>query len=172
MGAGDAVVFDILEHLLLGHAVGVGLRVEIVDEIIGPVAHFAFLAVQKRVGERGNMATGLPYPGVHQNIGVHLIAVFPFLNEALSPSVLYIVFEPCPEGAVVPGVGKAAVNIAAGENEAPGFTEVHNFFHGFFRLIHMLPAPFFKRAAYRFPEAPCGIFAKKPNEKAAEILRR
>ena len=45
MGAGDAVVFDILEHLLFCHAVGMGLGIEIVNKIVGPVAHFALLAV-------------------------------------------------------------------------------------------------------------------------------
>ena len=43
--AGNAVVLDILEHFLFGHAVGMRFGVKIVNQIVGAVAHFALLAV-------------------------------------------------------------------------------------------------------------------------------
>ena len=43
--AGDMVLLDVFKHLLLCHAVGMGVGVEIVYKIVGAVTHFALLAV-------------------------------------------------------------------------------------------------------------------------------
>ena len=136
VGAGDVVILDILEHLLLGHAVGMGLGVKVVDQIVRPEAHFALLAVQQGVGEALHMAAGLPDPGVHEDVRVHLVAVAPLLDEALAPGVLHVVLEPRAQRAVVPGVGKATVNLAAGEDEAAVFAQGDDLVHGFFGVVH------------------------------------
>lgn len=137
--AGDVMILDVLEHLLLRHAVGMRLRVEIVDQVVGAVAHLALLAVEQRVGERGHMAARLPNARVHQNVGVHLVAVSALLDEALSPRFLDVVFQPCAERAVIPRIGEAAVNFAARKNKAPALAERDNFFHRlFFRLQNLV----------------------------------
>ena len=108
---------DKLKHLVLGHAVGMSVGVKVVDEVIRSVTHFALLAVKQRVGEAGNMAACLPYSGVHEDIRVDLIAVFSLLDKSLSPRVFDVILQPCAEGAVVPSVGKAAVDLGALEDE-------------------------------------------------------
>ena len=87
------MAFDILEHLFLGHGVGVSVGIKALDKIVRSVAHFTLLAVQKRVGKAGNVSRSFPYPWVHQNVGVKLEAVAALLNKALSPSVLNIVLK-------------------------------------------------------------------------------
>ena len=127
---------DKLKHLVLGHAVGMSVGVKVVDEVIRSVTHFALLAVKQRVGEAGNMAACLPYSGVHEDIRVDLIAVFSLLDKSLSPRVFDVILQPCAEGAIVPSVGKAAVDLAAGENEASALTKSDDFIHGFFLIFH------------------------------------
>ena len=141
VGAGDGVGLDILKHLLLGHAVGVGVRVEVIDEVVGPEAQLALLAVQQGVGEAGHVAAGLPDPGVHEDVGVHLEAVVPLLDELLAPGVLYVVLQPGAQGAVVPGIGQAAVDLGAGEDKAPALAEGDDLFHGLFRVVHSVHTP-------------------------------
>ena len=139
--AGDVVVLDVLEHLLLRHAVCVRVRVEIVDQVVGAVAHLALLAVEQRVGERGHVAARLPHARVHQDVGVHLVAVLTLLDEALSPRILDVVFQPCAERAVIPRIGETAVDVASRENEASVFAQgddfLHRLFFGLQNLLHL-----------------------------------
>ncbi len=123
-----------------------GLGIKVVDQIVGAEAHLALLAVQQRIGKALHMAAGLPDPGVHQNVGVHLIAVAALLDEALAPGVLHIVLEPGAQRAVVPGVGKAAVDLRAGEYEAAVFAQGDDLVHGFFGVVHVF-LPFLRLAA-------------------------
>ena len=118
-----------------------GLRVKLVDQIVGAEAHLALLAVQQRIGEGAHVAAGLPDAGIHQNVGVHLEGVVPLLDEALAPGVLDVVLQTGAEGAVVPGVGQAAVDLGAGKDKAPVFAEGHDFVHGFFGVIHSFGFP-------------------------------
>ena len=111
---------DVFEHLLLGHAVGMGLGVEGVDHVVGAEAHLALLAVEQGVGEAGHVAAGLPDTGIHQDVGVDLIAVAALLNEALAPGVLHVVLQPGAQRAVVPGVGQTAVDLRTGMNKSSG----------------------------------------------------
>ncbi len=130
--AGNRMSLDILKHLLLRHTVGVSVGVKIINEVIGSVAHFTFLAVKERIGEAGNMAARLPNLRVHKNIGVNLVAVLSLLNKTLSPSIFDIVFESCAERTVVPCVGKTAVNIAAGKNKSSVFAKGNDLVHSLF----------------------------------------
>ncbi len=146
VGAGDVVGLDVVEHLGLGHAVGVGLGIEVVDQVVRAEAHFALLAVQQGIGKALHMAAGLPDPGVHQDVGVHLVAVAALLDEALAPGVLHVVLEARPQRAVVPGVGKAAVDLGAGKDEAAVLAQGNDFVHGFFGVVHVV-RPFLRLAA-------------------------
>ena len=109
-----------------------GFRIKIVDQVIGAVTHLALLAVEERVGEGSDVAAGFPYTRVHEDVGIHFVAVLSLLDEALSPGVLHIVLQSGAEGAVVPGIGEAAVNITAGENETSGFAEGYDLLHALF----------------------------------------
>ena len=142
--AGDGMGLDEIEHLSLGHAVGVGFGVKGLDQIVGAEAHLALPAVEHRIGEAGNVAAGLPDAGVHQDVGVHLEAVAALLDEALAPGVLDVVLQPRAEGTVVPGVGQAAVNLGAGEDETAVFAESDDLIHRFFGIVHR------RASLYRF----------------------
>ena len=124
-----------LKHLLLGHAVGMGVGVEILDESIGSVAHFAFLAVEQRVGEAGDVSARLPDSRVHENVRVNLVAVSALLNESLAPGVLDVVFHSRAQRTVVPGVRKTAVDVASGKNKASVLAQGDDFFHCFFGIV-------------------------------------
>ena len=99
------------------------------------MAHLALLAVEKRVGEADDMAACLPDSRMHENVRVNFVAVSALLNESLAPGVLDVVLHSCAERAVIPGVRKSAVDVAAGENEASVFTQSDDFFHCFFGII-------------------------------------
>ena len=129
------MVLDVLEHLLFGHTVGMRVGVEIVNQIVGAVTHFALFAIQKRIGKRRDMAACLPNARMHQNIRIDFITVFALLNEAFAPSVFDIVFQARAQGTVVPSIGKPAVYIAAGENKPSVFAKCNDFFHRFFRVL-------------------------------------
>ena len=135
VGAGDRMSLDVLKHLLFRHLVGVGVGIKVLDERVRSVAHLALLAVEKRVGEAGDMAACLPDSRMHENVRVNFVAVSALLNESLAPGVLDIVLHSCAERAVIPGVRKSAVDVAAGENETSVFTQSDDFFHCFFGII-------------------------------------
>ena len=125
---------DIFKHFLFRHTVGVSVGIEIVNEVIGSVTHFALLTVKKRIGEAGNVTARLPHSRVHKDIGVHLVAVLSLLDKTLSPGVLYIVFQPCAERTVVLCVCKTAVDVAACKNETSVLAKSNYLVHCFFSI--------------------------------------
>ena len=82
------------------------------------------------------MARSHPHLGVHQNGGVHAHVSGGLLHKLLPPGLFHVVFKLHAQGAVVPGVGKPAVNLAAGEDKAPGLAEVDDGIHSFFACFH------------------------------------
>ena len=135
VGALDVVLLDEGHHLVVGPAVG-RLAGEVLDELVRPVAGLAVFTVHEGVGEAAHVAGGHPHLGVHQNGGVHAHIVGGLLDELLPPGFFYVVLEFYPQGAVVPGVGQAAVDLAAGVDKAPGLAEVHDGVHGLFGRFH------------------------------------
>jgi hypothetical protein len=93
-----------LDALLLG---------EVLDELVRAEALVALAAVHERVGEAAQMAGGHPGLRVHQDGGVQTHVVGVLLHEFLPPGALDVVLELHAQRAVVPGVGKAAVDFAA-----------------------------------------------------------
>ena len=143
-GAGDVLVLDEVLHLLLGegvdglgqlHAVGLA---PVLDELVGAEALLALLAVHQGIGEAGQMAAGHPRLGVHEDGGVlsHVVGVL--LHELLPPCLLDVVLQLHAQGAVVPGVGKAAVDLGACEDDAAVFAQRHDLIHGLFGVFHVL----------------------------------
>ena len=100
------------------------------------VAGFAVLAVHQGVGEAAHMARSHPHLGVHQNGGVHahVVGGTPAQTSSTRPfSRCFLTPRP---GGRSPRVGKPAVNLAAGEDKAPGLTEVDDGIHSFFACFH------------------------------------
>ena len=141
-GAGDVVLLDEVLHLLLGEGVDgllqsdVLLGTEVLDELVGPEALLALLAVHERIGEAAQMAGGHPGLGVHEDGGVQTHVIGVLLNELLPPGLLHVVLQLHAQRTVVPGVGEAAVDLAAGEDEATALAQGHDLLHGLFRVFH------------------------------------
>ena len=141
-GAGDVVLFDKVLHLLLGEGVDglgkleAGLGAPVLDDLVGAEALMALAAVHQRIGEAAEMAARHPGLRVHQDRGVKADVVGILLHELLPPGVLDVLLELGAEGAVVPGVGKAAVDLAAGEDKAAVFAQRDDLVHRLFGVFH------------------------------------
>ena len=141
-GAGDVVLLDKVLHLLLGEGVDGLAELEavlvapVLDELVGAEALLALLAVHQRIGEAGQMAAGHPCLGVHEDGGIlsHVVGVL--LHEFLPPGLFDVVLQLHAQRTVVPGVGKAAVDLAAGEDDAAVLTQSHDLVHGLFGVFH------------------------------------
>ena len=142
-GAGDVLVLDEVLHLLLGegvdglgqlHAVGLA---PVLDELIGAEALLALLAVHQGIGEAGQMSAGHPRLGVHEDGCVlsHVVGVL--LHELFPPGLLDVVLQLHAQGAVVPCVGQASVDLGACEDDAAVFAQRHDLIHGLFRVFHV-----------------------------------
>ena len=110
VGAGNILFLNIVAHLFVGPAGHIG-AVKSLDQIVRTVAGLASAAIHQRIGEPAQMAGGHPGLGVHQNGAVQTNIIFILLNELLAPSLFDILFQLHAQGAVVPGVGQAAVNL-------------------------------------------------------------
>ena len=74
------------------------------------------------------MSGGHPDFRVHQDGGIQAHVIGIFLHKFFPPGPLYIVLEFHAQGTVVPRVGKAAVDLASGIDEAPAFAESDDLF--------------------------------------------
>ena len=100
------------------------------------MASLARLAVHERIGEAAHVTGSHPSLGVHDDRAVKTHVIAALLHELLPPSLLYVVLELYAKRAVVPRVGKTAVDLGAGENKATVFTQGNNFVHRFFQIVH------------------------------------
>ena len=134
-GAGDSVFVDISFHLFRGesvHRLGQGDVVCLgptFDDLVGAETLFAFLAVHERIGKTANVAGSNPDLGIHQNSGIKPNVVGAFLDEFFPPCLFNVVLQFHAQRAIVPGVGKAAINFGACENKAPIFAEGDDLIH-------------------------------------------
>ena len=87
-------------------------------KVVGAEALAAAAAVDEGVGEVFDVAAGAPDLGVHEDGGVEADHVAASPYEGLPPVALDVVLELDAEGAVVPGAGESAVDLAALEEEA------------------------------------------------------
>ena len=141
-GAGNVVLFNEVLHLGLREGVyrlgqfKAGLGAPVLDQLIGAEALVTLAAVHQGIGEAAEVTAGHPGLGVHEDGGVQTHVIGVLLNEFLPPGVLDILLQLRTKRAVVPGVGKAAVDLAAGEHEAPVFAQGNDFVHGLFSVFH------------------------------------
>ena len=142
-GAGDIVLLHKIFHLRLGKGIdGAGqlkavLGTPVLNDFIGTEALVAFAAVHQRVGKAGKMAGGHPGLGVHQDGGILADIIGVLLDEFLPPGALDVVLQLHAQGAVIPGVGQSAVNLAAGVNKPAVLTQVYQGIHRFFGIFHV-----------------------------------
>ena len=131
------------DHLVIRHGLDVraldGVFLQpVLDEFVGSVAHLAGLAVDEGVVEGGDVAGGYPDLRVHEDGRIQADVVGVFLHELLPPGLFDVVLELRAEGAVVPAVGKTAVDLAPGVDKAPVLAQGHELFHRLFRVLHCL----------------------------------
>ena len=139
-GANDVVLGDVGLQLGVGPAVaGLGALGEVLDELVGAEAGLAGLAVHERVVEAAHVAGGYPYFPVHQDGAVQAGVVRAFLDKLLPPGLLDVVLQLHAQGAVVPGVGQAAVDLAARKNKAAVLAKSHQLIHRELRHCVFLP---------------------------------
>ena len=141
-GAGNVVLLNEVLHLGLREGVHwlgqfkAVLGAPVLDELIGAEALVALPAVHQRIGEAAEVAAGHPGLGVHEDGGVQTHVVGVLLDELLPPGVLDVLLQLRAQRAVVPGVGQAAVDLAAGEHKAPVLAQGNDFVHGLFGVVH------------------------------------
>ena len=131
-------------HLVEGHGVGVDVGELLADELVGAVTRLARLAVQQGIGEAGDVPGRDPRLGVHDDRRVQTDVVRALLHELLEPRLFDVVLELHAQRAVVPGVGKTAVDLAAGEDEAAVFAQVDDGIEIFLAVFHGGTPFFFK----------------------------
>ena len=151
-GAGDIVLLYELLHL--GMTVGIDglgqlkavLFAPVLNDLVCTETLVALTAVHERIGEAAEVTGCDPGLGVHQYSSVKTNIVGVLLDELLPPGLFNVVLQLNAKGAVVPGVGKAAVNLAACEDEAAVFAQGNDFVHCFFGVFHFA-LPFLRLAA-------------------------
>ena len=127
-------------HLVKSHGVHVHILalLTVGNELVGTVAALAGAAVQQRVREAGHVTGSDPGLGVHQDGGVQAHVVGAFLHELLQPGLLDVVLELNAQGTVVPAVGQAAVDLAAGVDVPAVFAKVDDHVQSLFAVFHFL----------------------------------
>ena len=113
----------------------------VLDDLVGAEALMTLTAVHQRIGESTEVAGGNPGLRIHQDGGVQTDVVAVLLDELLPPGPLDVVLQLHAERTVVPGVGEAAVDLAAGKDETAVFAEGNDLVHGFFGVFHLSPFP-------------------------------
>ena len=168
-GTGNLFLPDEGNQFLLAHGLHGDIQALlphiVLHQLVGPVAHFAGLAVDEGVVEGGDVAGGHPHLGIHENGGVQAHVVGALLDEFLPPGPLHVVFQLHAQRTVIPAVGQAAVNLAAREHEAPALAQGHQLLHALVLIVHvcllLLSSPGGARNAGYGKTAPAGRFSGK-----------
>ena len=151
-----------LVHFLKAHGVHVDAlpRLAGLDQLVRPLPGAAALAVHQRIGEVAHVAGGDPGGGVHENGGIQTHIVVRFLDEFLHPCLLHVVLEFYAQGAVVPGVGQAAVDFGAGIDVASVLAEVYDHIECFFTVFHVFVPQLYFRSLHPLYSGP-GMKSRK-----------
>ena len=115
-GTWDLMFLYKLHHLLLAPGIHTALNgnsffcAEIFNDLIRAETLMALFTVHQRVRKTAQMTGSHPCLRIHQNSTVHPYIVWAFHNEFFPPGFFHIVFQLHAKVAVIPGVGKSAVN--------------------------------------------------------------
>ena len=115
---------------------GQGLARRRLLEVVGAEALVARGALGERVGERRDVAGGLPDLAGQDHAGVEPDDVVAALDDRLPPLALDVVLQLDAERAVVPGGPQAAVDLAAGEHQSAPLGEADDGVHAVCGLGH------------------------------------
>ena len=136
-GADDVLVLgDELVHLVKAHGIDVHFGVLVADELVGTVTCLAGAAVQQRVREARHVTGGDPGLRIHDDGCIQAHVVGAFLHELLQPCFLDVVLELDAQRAVIPAVGKTAIDLRTGEHVTTVLAEVDDHIKGLFALFH------------------------------------
>ena len=126
-------------HLVEGHGIHVHILalLAVGDQLVRAVTALAGTAVQQGVREAGHMAGGHPGLGIHQDGRIQADVIGAFLDEFLQPGLFDVVLELNAQRTVVPAVGQAAVDFAAGVDEPAVFAQVDDHVQGLFTVLHV-----------------------------------
>ena len=140
--ARNIVVFDEGFHLSLGESIYglfenmTCLGAPIFYQFIRAESLFALAAVHKRIREASEMSRSDPRLGIHEDRRILTDVIWIFLNEFFPPCAFDVVFQLNSERAIVPCVGKSAVNFRSGKDKAAVFAQCDDLFHCFFFVVH------------------------------------
>ena len=124
---------DVVHHFFIRPASRI-CTVKVFNQVICSVASLAGFAVHERVREATEVTGSDPSLWIHQNGTVQTDIIGAFLNELLPPSPFDIIFQFDTEWAIIPSVGKSAVDFRTGIYKASGLTKVNDFVHAFFLI--------------------------------------
>ena len=127
-------------HFLEAHGIHIHATAGLagLNQLVRPLTGAAALAVHQGVGEVAHMPGGNPGGGVHEDGGIQTHIVFGLLDELLQPCLFYIVLELHTQRAVVPCIGKTAVDFGTGIHKAPVLTQVYHHVQCLFAVFHIL----------------------------------
>ena len=107
----------------------------VLDQLIRTETLLAGLAVHQWIRKPTQMAGSNPGLRIHQDRTVHPYIVGIFLYKLLPPRFFHIIFQLHAQIAVIPGVGKAAIDLTARIYKTAVFRQGFNFIHCFFHMI-------------------------------------
>ncbi len=96
--------------------------VDAIGDFVGAEAGFTFFALHEWVSKGSGMTRSFPSLGVHQDGGVDAVNIVAIFNEKFPPFIHDFLFKGDAKGTVIPGAGKTAINVGAGENETTALT--------------------------------------------------
>ena len=101
-GQGDLLLPDKGHQVLLGHGLHVDVQAVLADkalhQLVGPMTHFAGLAVNEGIVEGGDVAGGHPDLGIHEDGGVQTHVVGVFLDEFFHQARFTLFLSSTPKG--------------------------------------------------------------------------
>ena len=137
----NLVFLNELHHLLLAPGIHAALNgdpffgTEILNDLIRAETLMTLFTVHQRIGKTAQMTGGHPCLRVHQDRAVHTYIVGAFHNKLFPPGLFHIILQLHAKVAVIPGVGKSAVNFRTRIYESSGFGKCYDFFHGLFHRV-------------------------------------
>src|SRR3989441_9652814 len=98
-------------------------------DLVGTEAPLAGAAVNQRIREPGHVSRGFPHPRMHEHGALEADHVLACRHHVAPPDLADVTFEFDAKRTVVPGAGKAPINLAGGEDKPTPLAQVDNLVH-------------------------------------------
>jgi hypothetical protein len=89
----------------------------------------ASLAIHHRVGKTGNMSTGHPGLGMHNDAGIDTHHVIALVNYSSPPGIFDVTLQLHSQWSVIPATPQPSIYLAAGEDKTTPLTQRDNLLH-------------------------------------------